>query len=120
MDYIKASVDAPRNASRVLKFSGWRLDLGRRRLESPDGLLVGLTSGEFEMLVAFVEHPQRVLSRDQLLDLTRGRDSSPFDRSIDVQVSRLRRKIEPDPKVPSMIVTVRGDGYEFTQAVETG
>jgi two-component system OmpR family response regulator len=61
-----------------------------------------------------------VLSRDQLLDLTRGRDSSPFDRSVDVQVSRLRRKIEPDPKTPSMIVTVRGDGYEFTQPVETG
>jgi two-component system OmpR family response regulator len=120
VDYMKASLEAPRNGSRVLKFAGWKLDLGRRRLESPDGLLVGLTSGEFEMLVAFAEHPQRVLSRDQLLDLTRGRDSSPFDRSIDVQVSRLRRKIEPDPKTPSMIVTVRGDGYEFTQAVETG
>jgi two-component system OmpR family response regulator len=118
VDYMKASLETPRNASRVLKFAGWKLDLGRRRLESPDGLLVGLTSGEFDMLVAFVEHPQRVLSRDQLLDLTRGRDSSPFDRSVDVQVSRLRRKIEPDPKAPSMIVTVRGDGYEFTQAVE--
>jgi len=120
VDYMKASATPQRNASRVMKFAGWKLDLGRRRLESPDGLLVNLTSGEFEMLVAFVEHPQRVLSRDQLLDLTRGRDSSPFDRSIDVQVSRLRRKIEPDPKLPSMIVTVRGDGYEFTQAVETG
>jgi two-component system OmpR family response regulator len=120
VDYMKSSLEAPRNASRVLKFAGWKLDLGRRRLESPDGLLVGLTSGEFDMLVAFVEHPQRVLSRDQLLDLTRGRDSSPFDRSIDVQVSRLRRKIEPDPKSPSMIVTVRGDGYEFTQPVEAG
>ena len=120
VDYMKASAGPARNASRVLKFAGWKLDLGRRRLEAPDGLLVGLTSGEFEMLVAFVEHPQRVLSRDQLLDLTRGRDSSPFDRSIDVQVSRLRRKIEPDPKLPSMIVTVRGDGYEFTQSVETG
>jgi two-component system OmpR family response regulator len=117
-DYMKASAAPQRNGSRVLRFAGWKLDLGRRRLEAPDGLLVGLTSGEFEMLVAFVEHPQRVLSRDQLLDLTRGRDSSPFDRSIDVQVSRLRRKIEADPKAPSMIVTVRGDGYEFTQAVE--
>jgi two-component system OmpR family response regulator len=119
-DYMKASAAPQRNGNRILRFAGWKLDLGRRRLEAPDGLLVGLTSGEFEMLVAFVEHPQRVLSRDQLLDLTRGRDSSPFDRSIDVQVSRLRRKIEADPKTPSMIVTVRGDGYEFTQAVESG
>lgn len=119
-DYMKASAAPQRNGNRILRFAGWKLDLGRRRLEAPDGLLVGLTSGEFEMLVAFVEHPQRVLSRDQLLDLTRGRDSSPFDRSIDVQVSRLRRKIEADPKAPSMIVTVRGDGYEFTQAVESG
>ncbi len=109
-----------KNSGRVRRFAGWTLDLGRRRLEAPDGMLVGLTSGEFEMLVAFVEHPQRILTRDQLLDLTRGRDSSPFDRSIDVQVSRLRRKIEPDPKTPSMIVTVRGDGYEFTQPVEAG
>jgi two-component system OmpR family response regulator len=120
VDYMKAFAAPPHNGTRILRFAGWKLDLGRRRLESPDGLLVGLTSGEFEMLVAFAEHPQRVLSRDQLLDLTRGRDSSPFDRSIDVQVSRLRRKIEPDPKSPSMIVTVRGDGYEFTQPVEAG
>jgi two-component system OmpR family response regulator len=82
-------------------------------------MLVGLTSGEFEMLVAFAEHPHQVLSRDQLLDLTRGRDSSPFDRSVDVQVSRLRRKIEPDPKVPSLIVTVRSGGYVFTPNVDS-
>src|SRR6516164_6823435 len=91
----------------------------RRRLTAPDGMLVGLTSGEFEMLVAFAEHPHQVLSRDQLLDLTRGRDSSPFDRSVDVQVSRLRRKIEPDPKVPSLIVTVRSGGYVFTPNVDS-
>ncbi len=119
VNFLKTPVD-PKSSGRIRRFAGWSLDLGRRRLEAPDGVLVGLTSGEFEMLVAFVEHPQRILSRDQLLDLTRGRDSSPFDRSIDVQVSRLRRKIEPDPKTPSMIVTVRGDGYEFTQPVETG
>src|SRR5579871_6827091 len=104
---------------RVLHFAGWTLDLARRRLTAPDGMLVGLTSGEFEMLVAFAEHPHQVLSRDQLLDLTRGRDSSPFDRSVDVQVSRLRRKIEPDPKVPSLIVTVRSGGYVFTPNVDS-
>jgi two-component system OmpR family response regulator len=102
-----------------VKFDGWRVDLARRRLESPDGVLVGLTSGEFDLLTAFVEHPQRVLSRDQLLDLTRGCGATPFDRSIDVQVSRLRRKIEADPAEPRTIVTVRGDGYLFSPAVES-
>ena len=107
-----------KGAGRILRFSGWKLDLARRRLESPDGLLIGLTTGEYEMLVVFAEHANRVLSRDQLLDLTRGEEASPFDRSIDVQVSRLRRKIEPDPKNPSMIVTVRGGGYVFTPSVQ--
>jgi two-component system OmpR family response regulator len=105
-------------SAKTLRFAGWRLDLSRRRLEAPDGVAVELTSGEFELLAAFAEHPQRVLSRDQLLDLARGRDATPFDRSIDVQVSRVRRKIEADPKSPSMIVTVRGDGYLFTPDVE--
>jgi two-component system OmpR family response regulator len=72
---------------------------------------VPLRAGEFELLLAFVEWPQRVLSRDQLLDLSRGRSASVFDRSIDVQVSRLRRKIERDPKEPKLIKTVRGGGY---------
>ena len=83
-------------------------------LWSPDNVLVQLSAGEFDLLVAFVEHPQRVLTRDQLLDLARGRSAMPFDRSIDVQVSRLRRKIEPDPKEPTMIKTVRSGGYIFT------
>jgi two-component system OmpR family response regulator len=104
--------------SNHLRFSGWLLDLGRRRLEAPDGILVGLTSGEYDLLVAFAEHPRRVLSRDQLLDLVHGREATPFDRSIDVQVSRLRRKIESDSRSPEMIVTVRGDGYMFTPEVE--
>jgi two-component system OmpR family response regulator len=81
-------------------------------------MLVDLTTGEYELLIAFVEHPQRVLSRNQLLDLARGRDATPFDRSIDVQVSRVRRKLELDPKAPAMIITVRGDGYMFTPEVE--
>jgi len=104
--------------SNHLQFAGWLLDLGRRRLEAPDGILVGLTSGEYDLLVAFAEHPRRVLSRDQLLDLVHGREATPFDRSIDVQVSRLRRKIESDSRSPEMIVTVRGDGYMFTPEVK--
>jgi len=114
---ITVAASAPQNAKQ-LRFAGWKLDLGRRRLETPEGMLVGLTTGEFELLVAFAEHPQRVLSRDQLLDLSRGRDANPFDRSVDVQVSRVRRKLADDPKSPSMIVTVRGDGYMFTPRVE--
>ena len=102
----------------VLTFSGWRLDPARRELRDPQGVLVELTAGEFGLLMALVERPRRVLSRDRLLDLTKGRDAQPFDRSIDVQVSRLRRKIEPDPKNPDMIKTVRSGGYIFTLPVE--
>jgi len=102
----------------IVRFAGWSLDLARRRLESPDGLLVDLTSGEYELLVAFAEHPQRVLNRDQLLDLARGRAAGPFDRSVDVQVLRLRRKIETDPTNPEIVKTVRGGGYIFTPDVE--
>ncbi len=102
----------------VLSFAGWSLDTGGRILTGPDGQPVELTSGEFDLLLALAERPQRVLSREQLLDLTRGRESSPFDRSIDVQVSRLRRKIEPDPARPELIKTVRSGGYMFTPAVE--
>ena len=99
------------------RFEGWKLDLGLRRLESPQGLIVDLSAGEFDLLAAFVEHPQRVLTRDQLLDLTHGRAEAPFDRSVDMQVSRLRHKIESDPKEPAFIKTVRGGGYVFTANV---
>ncbi|HET6521029.1 MAG TPA: response regulator [Geminicoccaceae bacterium] len=102
---------------RTLAFEGWRLDLARRELRAPDGVLVPLTGGEFDLLVAFAERPRRVLTRDQLLDLTRGRAAAPFERSIDVQLSRLRRKIEPDPRQPELIKTVRGGGYMFTAEV---
>ena len=101
-----------------LHFAGWKLDPIRRRLESPDGFNVALSAGEFDLLVAFAEHPQRVLSRDQLLDLSRGRAAVPFDRSVDVQVGRLRRKIEADAKEPEFIKTVRGGGYLFTPPVK--
>jgi two-component system OmpR family response regulator len=104
--------------SSVLAFAGWRLDLDKRELLSPEGVLVPLSGGEFELLAALATHPQRVLSRDQLLDLARGRQAQPFDRSIDVQISRLRRKLETDPREPAMIKTVRGGGYLFAPAVE--
>ncbi len=106
-----------RAGATALRFAGWRLDRGLRRLESPEGLVVDVTAGEFDLLVAFAEHPQQVLTRDQLLDLTQGRGEVPFDRSIDMQVSRLRRKIEPDPREPRLIQTVRGGGYVFTAVV---
>ena len=112
-----ASTAPNAHAAKRLSFAGWQLDLGRRRLEAPDGVIVDLTTGEYELLMAFAERPQRVLTRNQLLDLARGRDAAPFDRSIDVQVSRIRRKIEADPRPPLMIITVRGDGYMFTPAV---
>ena len=102
----------------ALGFAGWRLEPAARRLTAPDGTGVELTAGEFELLAALVEHPQRVMSREQLLDLTRGREAAPFDRSIDVQVSRLRRKIETDPAKPELIKTVRNGGYVFAAAVE--
>jgi two-component system OmpR family response regulator len=100
------------------RFDGWRLDVTRRELISPEELVVHLSAAEFELLTAFVERPQLVLTRDQLLDLTQGRNAVPFDRSIDVLVSRLRRKIERDSQQPLLIKTVRNGGYVFTPKVE--
>lgn len=99
-------------------FAGWRLDLLKRELVSPADRPVALTSGEFDLLSAFVRSANRPLSRDQLMDLARGRDWSPYDRSIDTQVGRLRKKIEENPKSPELIKTVRGVGYIFTPKVE--
>jgi two-component system OmpR family response regulator len=106
-----AEAGAAADQRRILEFAGWRLDVTHRQLYSAKNALVPLRAGEFELLLAFVERPRRVLSRDQLLDLSRGRSANAFDRSIDVQVSRLRRKIEPDPKEPTLIKTVRSGGY---------
>ena len=100
------------------RFAGWSLDLSSRELMSPAGEEVRLTTGEFDLLAAFVNNPNQVLSRDRLLDLARNREAGPFDRTIDVQVGRLRRKLEDDPQNPSMIKTVRGSGYIFTPTVE--
>ena len=109
--------DGPRPARRILSFAGWRLDATQRELRDAAGAEVALSAGEFDLLLAFAENPQQVLTRDRLLDLARGRSAVPFDRSIDVQVSRLRRKIELDPAEPALIKTVRGGGYLFTPAV---
>ena len=100
------------------RFAGWTLDLSSRELRSPAGREVRLTTGEFDLLAAFVNNANQVLSRDRLLDLARNREAGPFDRTIDVQVGRLRRKLEDDPQRPSMIKTVRGSGYIFTPPVE--
>jgi len=111
-----AAGSALENAS-VLLFTGWELDLRVRQLKNPAGARVPLTGAEFELLQTFCKRPGRVLSRDQLLDLTRGRAATPFGRSIDVLVSRLRQKIERDPRDPELIMTVRSGGYMFTPEV---
>ena len=110
---------APPTAARSrLRFAGWLLDVDARRLINDQGQDVALTSGEFDLLCTFAQHPGRVLSRDFLLEATRGREAAPFDRTIDVQVGRLRRKMEADPRAPTLIVTERGAGYVFKAAVD--
>jgi two-component system OmpR family response regulator len=102
---------------RTLAFDGWRLDCIARTLTSPQGSLVTLTSAEFDLLMALCERAGRVLSRDQLIDLTQGRSAGAFERSVDVLISRIRRKIEPEPHRPALIKTVRSGGYVFTPQV---
>lgn len=104
----------------VLCFEGWRLNVATRELRSRDNTLVLLSGGEFELLLAFAEHPQRILSRDQLLDFARGETHLVYDRSIDVLVSRIRHKLESDPKNPVLIRTVRNGGYLFATNVTRG
>ena len=103
---------------RAYRFGGWELNLGTRRLSSPDGRRVELTNGLFNLLQAFCAAPQRLLTREQLLDLSRLNGAEVFDRSIDVQILRLRRKIEPNPIQPQYITTERGAGYMFSVPVE--
>ncbi|TXL71490.1 response regulator [Vineibacter terrae] len=100
------------------RFAGWELSLRTRRLTAPSGEAMPLTRGEFNLLVAFLEAPQRVLSREQLLASSRVHDADVFDRSIDVQILRLRRKLEPNPSEPRLIRTERGTGYVFATPVE--
>jgi two-component system OmpR family response regulator len=99
-------------SAEAVRFAGFRLDIPRRELNDPDGVVIPLSTGEFRLLRAFVEHPQRVLSREQLLDYAFENDADVFDRAVDVQVSRLRRKLER-PGGPEIIRTVRGEGYLF-------
>lgn len=111
------SMPSPPASKGELCFDRWRLDLARRELIDQSGVAVPLSSGEYRLLLAFLERPGMVLTRDQLLDLTRGRSAQAFDRSIDNQISRLRRKIERDPRNPSLIKTAWGDGYSFAGEV---
>lgn len=104
--------------ARKYRFAGWTLNVGGRDLISVNGVNVSLTSGEFDLLVAFAEHPQTVLGRGELSELTHGRKATPFDRGVDVQIGRLRRRIEANPKKPKLIKTVRGGGYVFAVSVE--
>ena len=106
------------NARTRLGFAGFTLDLAARSLQAPDGNPVTLTSGEFDLLCAFVEKPNRVLSRDVLMNSLHGREAGPFDRAIDMQIGRLRRKIETAPDQPELIKSVRGAGYLFVPPVE--
>ena len=103
---------------RAFRFDGWVLDLSRRRLESPNKVLVTQTSAEFDLLATLVANFNRVLTREQLLDLTPGRSADSFDRSIDVLISRIRKKLQSNPNGEELIRTIRGIGYQFTPKVE--
>jgi two-component system, OmpR family, response regulator len=101
------------------RFAGWTLDVATRNLVAPDRVVVALSATEFRLLQIFLEHPNRVLTRDQLIDLMLARDAGPFDRAIDVQVSRLRHRLREDAREPAIIKTVRGQGYVLAAHVET-
>jgi two-component system, OmpR family, response regulator len=109
---------ASNHRMRPMRFAGWRIYPGERQLYSPNGVRVSTTSAEFDLLLAFCLNPGRILSRDQLLELTHGGLAGPIERSVDVHVSRIRQKIEDDPRDPMLIKTVRLGGYVFTPAVE--
>jgi two-component system, OmpR family, response regulator len=109
---------APDSRPRPFRFSGWKIDPVARQLYDPDGVQVTMTSAEFDLLCAFCLNPGRILSREQLLELTHSGQAGPIERSVDVHVSRVRQKIEPDPQQPTLIKTVRLGGYIFTPAVE--
>ena len=104
-------------AVRSFRFAGWALDAATRNLTAPDGVVVPLSGTEFKLLRIFLAHPNRVLTRDQLIDLMISRDAAPFDRAIDVQVSRLRHRLREDAREPAIIKTVRGQGYVFAAHV---
>jgi two-component system OmpR family response regulator len=99
--------------SEIVRFEGWTLDVGTRQLTTPRQVVVPLSNAEFRLLWTFIERPRRVLNRDQLMDAARGQSSTAYDRSIDLLVSRLRQKLDDDPRDPKLLKTVRGEGYLF-------
>jgi two-component system OmpR family response regulator len=103
--------------AKLFHFAGWTLDISTRNLLSPEGISIALSGTDFKLLRIFLDHPNRVLNRDQLIDLTQSRDAGPFDRSIDLQVSRLRRRLNDPPKDPAIIKTARGEGYVLAAEV---
>lgn len=113
---VRAAAPAP--AGDVMRFAGYALDLRSRELVAEDGRVIELTTGEFDVLRVFVERPNRVLSRDEIMNHLHGRDAGPYDRAVDMQIGRLRRKIETDPAKPALIKAVRGAGYLFVPLVE--
>lgn len=115
---IPDSLD-PAPTSGLLHFANWSLDTVARHLISADGVVVSLSGGEYRLLRVFLERPNRVLSRDQLLELVSGKEAMPYDRSIDVQVGRLRKRLGDDSREPQLIKTVRSMGYVFTEEVRT-
>jgi two-component system OmpR family response regulator len=107
----------PAGGKHLYRFAGWSLDGAMRRLFDPSGARVELTGAEFEMLLVFCERPGRALSRDQIIELTQGREASPSERSVDILISRLRRKLERDPRDPELLQTIRSSGYLFSPEV---
>jgi len=116
---VQATLPERDNTRRAFRFSGWELNLRTRRLLAPDGSSVELSNGEFSLLNALCRAPQRVLTRDQLLSMSRLHEAEVYDRTVDVQIRRLRLKIEPDQSKPVLIVTERGAGYRLASEVET-
>ena len=113
----RGSTEAAKGTSHILQFAGWSLDTRRRELADPSGVVVDLSTGEYDLLLTFLESPQRVLTRDQLMDSAKHRIATGFDRAIDIQVSRLRKKLETGPPGQAMIKTIRGTGYMFVHDV---
>lgn len=109
--------DMQSNETKQMHFAGWTMDFTARHLINPDGVVVALSGAEYRLLKIFLDHANRVLSRDQLLNLTHGRDADPFDRSIDLQISRLRQKLGEDARSPQIIKTVRNEGYVLATPV---
>jgi DNA-binding response OmpR family regulator len=110
--------DRDAGAAPVVRFAGWRLDLAKRTLTSPQGKAVPLTTAEYQLLEAFVANPNQVLGRDRLLQLVAGRKWQPYDRTVDQHISRVRRKLEQDPNQPELIKSIRGQGYLFAAQIE--